>query len=759
MVMNRLKLKAAILISTFLLLVACYEKTDAPLKNPRLASAEYMKSLQGKLHSQDWPIRYDALLALTSLSWQSRDLIQQALKDKSDVISKTAQAWFIQQGEQALDYLIQNLEQAGEDEGLYASIAGGVERNHMKSIAGTLWLTLVRGIQRDRCHEIMQTLVRHPSPRVRAVVLFTAASLRSEKYLDFLEILSKDNNSLLREKLRESLVHLLILDSYSTPELDEATMARCLALLKPELPAILNGETPARYVDADVTLGELLGREVLPCLRDRFIGLLEEVLPELSEKGAQRAGTIMEGQCWLEEDKDKYINSAWVTGKKRDKERLKTVFQHFIEKLSEKKEEKIKQNVLASLSRFPFEVYNEKFASVFFDSDFEDHLSASHVAIRFLLKSILENNLRLQEKALSLFEKKLALPDDRQFLEAAFAGLHGLTNLDGLGNSIENRENVSSLKSMMMNIRARLKDSLEAQVPRLFSLHQQLDLKKLCQLLDLCLRLEDKRSLQIFDRIWSQRRSEAPGAAFSIAQAVRLLAERKDKTIIPQLVEYVSQGSNMPNIGLKDLCIYIIRSHYFEFTKEFLTDEIFNKWLADIKDPEEHPRVRAAFATLLINPHLRPEQKKAVTDIFLGLTRPPHDWNLRSKSCWFLGLAGERRVLPMLYELALSRDAPYWVYNNIATGLYYLEARKANPAAIDVKAGARALVDLLETLLFIYEKPESDLKVIHVNNYFAWGVQYWAYPPFFVWERLKAYTEKDFGYDIARWKTWLKDGN
>ncbi len=231
-----------------------------------------------------------------------------------------------------------------------------------------------------------------------------------------------------------------------------------------------------------------------------------------------------------------------------------------------------------------------------------------------------------------------------------------------------------------------------------------------------------------------------------------------EKRIIPSLIEYVSEGSHVENNGLKDLLLYILlRSNYGAFLKEFITEELFNTWINNIKDPDEHPRVRAAWACLLNNPSLTTEQKKRVEEIYLHMTRPPLDWNLRSKSCWHLGLAGERRVLPMLYELALSRDAPYWIFHNASTGLYYLEAHTSDPASWNIKAGALKLVNLLEILLIFYPKPISDVKIIQPNNFFTWGIQYWSYPPFFVLERLRSFTGKDFDYDIFRWRKWLEN--
>jgi len=298
----------SVLVGGLLAFGSCVQRDENALKE--IDATEYVKMLEANLHSKDWQTRLDALKSVKALGWQARNLVIQALSDRSDVISRSAQAWFVDHGEQALDYLIHKLLSVEEDIGLYASIAGGKDRNRGKSIAGSIWMTLVRGLPRDRCYDVMKSLVHHKSPKVRAIVLYTAASLRSSKFLEFFDILTNDTDPLVREKFKFALVRLLILDWYSTPELDEPSVSHCLSLLEPELIAIMDGE--ARADIGILTLGEVLGRDVLPFHRERFISLLENIIPQLSEGGAARAGMAIERQCWIIKDRDKYPNSAWI---------------------------------------------------------------------------------------------------------------------------------------------------------------------------------------------------------------------------------------------------------------------------------------------------------------------------------------------------------------------------------------------------------------------------------------------------------------
>ena len=160
----------------------------------------------------------------------------------------------------------------------------------------------------------------------------------------------------------------------------------------------MNGDIRADFIprfSKIVILGEVLGRDVLPFHRRRFISLLENVLPQLSEEGAIRAGTAIERQCWKLIDLEKYPNSIWVEvdGERvREANILNGVFNRLINRLETHQEEKVKRNCLASLSQFPHEFYNDELKKIFFDSDLVQYKSSSYMAIRFFLKSLEEND-------------------------------------------------------------------------------------------------------------------------------------------------------------------------------------------------------------------------------------------------------------------------------------------------------------------------------------------------------------------------------
>jgi len=679
----------------------------------------------------------------------------QALQDRSDVIRKAAETWFVEHGEPALDFLVQELASIEEDAGLNASIADGKERDRGKSVAAALWLTLVRGLPRERCYEVMNILVHHPSPQVRAIILFTAASLRTERFLEFFDILSHDEDPFVREKYRGSLVHLLVLAWFSTPELDEPAVSHALSLLEPELAAILDGDTPARFVPG-VTLGELLGRDVLPFHRDRFISLLENVLPELSEMAAARAGKAIEQQCWIIKDRDKYINMLWAREKQellRDEDCLNDAFHRLVTRLEEADAEELRRNYRAALSSFPYELYDEKLAALFFDSELVEHSSSSRAAIHFYASALVNNDKRFGEDALGLFQRNLTQPDEEKALTAAIAGLEGLKLTDAQKSDP-------------------LQQLLRTQTDRFFEMRESADLKTLCFLTELFLQLEDERYFQLFERAWSHRYSEDSQDEAHLASLVRLLAYHKkespseggisptrNKRIIPYLLDYALEDPVINRTGLKAICIYSLLKPLGEFSREFLTDQVFERILARIQDPEEHPRARAAFAELLDNPHLTKEQHETLREVYLGLARAPHDWNLRAKACWNLGKAGERRAIPVIYELMMAEEAPMWRISNGLFGLYGIEAKSGDDTELGkIKAGARRAVEFLETVLALYKTPEPEVKITHLghhNSPYELAVVYRVYPPLLVLQSLRDYTGQDFGYDIAAWKKWL----
>jgi hypothetical protein len=727
------KVVILILTGAFLLLFDCCQGDERAVKE--IERMDYAKAIERDLHSNHWQTRFNALESAKAIGWQARDIVIQALSDRSDMISRLAQTWFIDNGEQAVGYLVQMLLGVEEDVGLSASIAGGKNRKRGQSIAGTIWMTLVRGLPRERCYELMKTLAHHDSPKVRAIVLFTAASLRSHKFLEFFDILADDRDPLIREKFREDLIRLLTLEWYSTPELDEPSVSHCLNLLESELTDILDSKT--RFFDGILTLGEVLGKDVLPFHRKRFISLLEKTIPQLSEEGAARAGAAIERQCWIMKDRDKYPNSLWMDyegGKIWDKDLIVDVYSRLLKKLrSENK--KARQNYLAALSQFPDEIYDDRLAEIFFDSDLVQHKYSSHVAIRFYVKAIREKDNDLTAKALTVLKQSLAHPEDQNVLEALYAGNYAL----------------QSLKSQNSG---QLLDLFKSYIDRIFSMIETANVKDLPTFLELFIHLKDDRYFQIFKQAWSHLHSKDLAFATPLSSCVGLISQKKDSRIIPYLKEYINEGSSVIYTGLKSICVSrLLNSFYLPLSKEvsthFITDEEFKRWMAIIKDPEEHPRVRAAFVGLLNDPFLSEDRHRALVEAYFEMTRAPHHWNLRSKACWHLAKAGERRVLPLVYELLVSNGTPSWVPLNCLSAIYELEAEGKKTKEAQVKAGARKAVEVLETMLTIYPKPDPQVNVISMNLYHV-------YPPLMVLISLRNHTGQDFGYYIAAWKKWLK---
>jgi hypothetical protein len=709
--------------------------------------ADLTAELEAAFRSPDWQKRREALATAAALGWNGRDLVLQFLQDESDVISAQAQSWFVAQGEQALDYLVTKLAGVDEDIGVFAGIVGGQERSTGKSLAGTIWLCLVDGLSRNRCHEILKNLVRHPSPMVRAIVLHTVASLRSRAFLEFLEMLSRDNDPLVREKFSTALVRLLILDWYSTPELDESTVTKCLDLLEPELLGILDSDIPANFFSRFSkveTLGDALGRDVLPFHRDRLISLLESAIPRLGEKGASRAGAAIEGQCWINEGPENSVNSAWLSfaGKRRrDMGMLNAVSKRLVERLEREATASTRRALFASLSQFPYEVYGAKLAAVFFGFGNDLGEASPNLAVRFYLQGMKEKNAEWQAKALSVLIAGLNDTDEKSAMAGVKAALYGLKSTPPAQGS-------------------RLAELLRERTGRLLNLSRSAPLKDLPSLLEVLLVLGDDHSFEVFERAWSCRHHTAPDQPPYLSSCVSLFSKEKDKRLVPMLIEYIKEDPEVTDPGLKATCVYSLlganlASLLKETAPDFFSGKGVEKWTRIIQNPEEHPRVRAAFADLLIHPGLSNDQRSLLSDIYLKLTRAPNDWNLRSKACCRLGQAGDRRILPVIDEMMMSDGVPSWVPLNCLSALYALEARGKGGSDKELKPGARQAVQFLETLLFFNPTPSPEVKILQENN-FGWAVLYQVYPPLMTLQSLRDFTGQDFGYDVGRWEEWLE---
>lgn len=754
--MNSIVLKTCVLGLTVALLVPppCAGSDEPPVQG--IDSPEYRAKLEADLSSRTWQLRHEALTAAESLGWNGRDLVARTLQDRSDVVRRSAEAWFIGHGERAIDYLAQEIRKLENDSGRDPSGLAVAQHHRSKSLAGTLWLVLAKGIPRERCFEVMKTLVRNPSPTVRGTVLFTAASLRTERFLHFFEVLANDTNPLVRKKYRESLVHLLVLAWFSTPELDEPSVARALALLEPELVSILEENTPALFVPGPV-LGELLGRDPLPFHKDRFISLLENAIPKLSDVGAARAGKAIEQQCWAVKVEGKYTSALWARDKKelmRDEKCVNDAYRRLFGHLEQAANEQLANKYMAALSSFPLELYDARLTVRFFSAKPTGSSASSRAAVQFYAKSLATGDSDLQETALRAFEKNLTQPVEEGAVAAAIVGLDGLQSTDPQKNE-------------------RLRRLLESQTDRFFSLRKTANLKTLCFFTEFFLHLDDARYFDLFEQVWSHRYSEDPDDEAHLSRIVRVLANDKktrpgtdgklvgrNNRVVPHLLGYAVEVPKTTHSGLKAICIYNLLGALGEYTHEFLTDQIFERVMERVRDPDEHPRARAAFAELLAKPSLSMAQQATLREVYIELSRPPYHFNLRAKACWNLGKAREPRVVPAIYALMLEEEAPMWKVSNGLYGLFNLEAKPSEKDLRKVKAGARSAVEFLEFLLVLYEKPEAEVKITHLGDDVYPGeiaVVYRMHPPALALQSLRDLTGQDFGYDIDAWKRWLNN--
>ena len=86
-----------------------------------------------------------------------------------------------------MNFLIEKLLAIDQDEGMFGDLTGGKNNDRHKSIGGTIWLTLLRGMERSEFFTIMKELIQHPSPKVRSIVLFAASALRINEVQEIFE--------------------------------------------------------------------------------------------------------------------------------------------------------------------------------------------------------------------------------------------------------------------------------------------------------------------------------------------------------------------------------------------------------------------------------------------------------------------------------------------------------------------------------------------------------------------------------------------
>lgn len=732
---NAPRLALALILTLCCLVTACRSPSDRP-------DANHEAALGARLLSVDHSVRYEAVRAVAGLGWDGRDLMKIALGDRADVVSRAAQEWFVSHGEQAVWFLADALVSIPQDTGLYASLVGGEEQPRGKSLAGTLWQTLVRGVAPERALSVMEELAGHDSPRVRAVVLFSAGSIRDSRFLGVLESLSHDNAPLVKKQYREALIRLISPEWYSTPELDEGMLGEVLSLLEPELTAILESQEQAasfRSIGRGRTLGDALAHAPLPHHRERLVGMLEARVPRLSPAGAARAGLIIERQAWHVPQRESYINVLWASSRVRDEVMLGESYRRMMEGLTRAGDQEDASRYWAVLAHLPHFLYDEVFETMFLDLENIDNAVAPELASRFLERASAEVREDLKRKALHVLRDYFAGVDSALTSEAIHTvhSLMGLERLQPFGNEVG----------------LFLRGEVTARLGRFASEAHGLSVSARCRVVDLLARDEDQRYWEVFQRVWDDHRYDE-----DIRLCLAFLRSHGDPRTTEYLAELVLEGSDRPHTDAKVTAATWLVSWFDEpRVGDPAKEELFGQLLDVAQDPEEHPRTRAAIATMLEAQGLNEEQRVRAVEVFLPLTQPPHDWNLRSKTCLSLGRAGIHASYLTCGSLLFAAGSPRWVLPNVLEGLLGLEGRRSG-AVSEPGAGDCLLVVALEAALALFPDPPVETLPIQVNNYFQWGVMYETYPPLEIRQLLRARTEVDLGYDVPAWRGLLGCG-
>lgn len=717
---------------------ACLNKEkrrEAPVQKEETVEPyrERIEAIAAGLESGDWKVRHRALLELGSFGAEANDAILPSLGDLSEVVSKTAQAHFIDQGETAVPYLVTRIVETGEDSGLYARISGQRERTLGKSLAGTLWLVLVRGTDRQRCFELVERLIEHDSPRVRAVALFTAASTRETRFIRLLEKVADDGDPMVRERLREALVQLISRTSPSTPRLDGEATAEALSLMEGELIPILNSDEPGVFEGRETLPEVLAAAGPLEHGRKRLVEMLIRALGDdaLSPTGVLACGRILASQCKDEEARD--------------------IFKRWAGEMVPAGVEGNAARRLPAMACFPAEVQDLEHHGALLDlaerlarGPAVEQRGLPLLAANILVGAIVGGDVEAEKRAGDVLSRWLSHEGDRFFMETALAYKHASRTL-GKKEGYEDDARV-------------LVEAVGPHLDRVFSISRSLPPAELLEVEELFILAEDDRYVDVFEMAWTHRTGDEPGIEWILGECLRPLAYRKERAILHHVLECAESGSDVRHTHLKDACIYSLTlKRYSGILEEYLTDERFERWTEILEDPEEHPRFRAGFFPLLELEALGEERRRILADIALGLTTPPHDSNLRSKAALGLAEAGDRRAFGPLYRLALEQDHPWWVWENVAVGIATLHG--ANDPYEDhggkgphAPAGAlEALVDLMDAQLGSME-PSEQVRIVHVNNYYNWGIQYLTFPPQQTADLLERYTKQDLGYDVVKWR-------
>lgn len=698
------------LAAALLVAVSC----SAPPSGPDLTAYE------AALASTDWSSRHRALTALEAYGAEANGLLIRALGDPSDVISSTAQAWLVRQGRTVVGTLAETLAEVDQDRGLFARIAGGVERHRGKSAASTLWLTLVRGVERERCLAELESLLDHASPRVRSVAVFSAVTLRSATFLPILERATEDDDPLVRQTLRRGLVRLLQRGSYSTPHIDAETEERALDLLEPML--VEAAEDPALgFTDSAATFGEMLGEDPLEHHRERFVALLIGTLGTtgLSPTAQDNLGLALAQQSTPEEVAP-LIETLFATLPEAPQPTLPPALVAASHLSATAWPAKSLPTIVAWLeaaatpSSASARLVTQLYARTAFEASQGDGVGTA---------------TSLRDRTLAVI--RLRLDEDASRTELALQA-----------SALLGRQPGQSHPAV-----AGLREALLEQVDRLVTSTSETTIDAACGTARLLWLLADERHRDLFQAAWEHRHNLDPlveaqlnGCLGFFGWAVR------DPSLVDLLLPYLEEARDQPHSRVRETAAGILAGGLQAHHEAFVDDAVIASWMSLLADPDLHPRLRARLTMLLGAPSLTPQQDEALRRLLLTFTAPEHDTNLRDKTISRFLYVGDTRVVPAAYTLLTERDQVHWASSNVIGDF---------PGA-QWRIETEELVEILDGMVARYGPPDDAyVAIVPSNNYFNWAVQYQIYPPRRVADELKKRTGQDLGYDAGAWRAWL----
>jgi hypothetical protein len=672
-----------------------------------------------------------ALEEAMSLGWDGgRSVVLGALDDRSDVVSTTAQEWFVAQGSPAIAFLSSALAKAEMDRGLYATLSGGLEAPRGKSISLALWQTLTRGVPREHTLEIGAELLRHPSPRVRTVALFSLSTLRDERALPIMTSVSADTDPLVRQRYRDVLIRYLGPEWYSTPEPSRALVRWALDELTPHLRDILENPLPApafSSVGRGRSEAEALGHQPLLHERDAFIEALLRLVPELSPWGAARAGRIVERQAWIIRDRLNHPNALWATDRIRDQELLTHVLARVKDRIGPDGDSAGVTAWMAFLGSLPGPGALDLVEQRIGEAGAGPSPLPYPLGVRLLAETERPVSVALVDLGLRSVRVQLFSP-----FGDAEAGdrIRQVRELQAILGSAPDNDVVSRV--VVEWIRENFEGIAGGSALR--------TAEATCDWVLILTRAGDTRHQDTFRAAWEQHRHDEEFRTCLLA-----LRATNSPDLTGWLLSLVTEGSEAPHSDAKVTAAYWLVSGVGSLDRsDPERDRAVEALIAVAEDLDEHPRTRAALATLLEVEDLRPDHQERLVQTYLGYTQPPHEWNVRSKSCQSLGQAKVPAARAVCGTLLFQEEAPRWVLPNALNGLLSLEP--------DPLSATCRLIDALDSSVRLYPDPHPEARPLAVNNYYGWGVMYGTHPPAEILGMLRTRTGSDLGYDLRAWQ-------